>query len=110
MTTTRRITAKGLGEKAREWDDLKNAPRLAKQFRAFIAQTLNDEIKTEGKADSVHVEHRSFKARGSAQVPTRHQGPGKTNARRKDRGRARHAGPPRSAQRRKSATARNLRR
>lgn len=91
MTTTRRMTAKGLGEKAREWDDLKNAPRLAKQFRAFIAQTLNDEIKAEGKADSVHVEHRSFKARGSGQVPTRHQGPGKTNARRKDRGRARQA-------------------
>ena len=29
-STTRRMTAKGFGEKAREWDDLKNAPKLSK--------------------------------------------------------------------------------
>ena len=91
LFSTRRMTAKGFGEKAREWDDLKNAPKLAKEHRAFVAKTINDELRAEGKADIVFVEHRSFKARGSAQVPTRHQGPGKTNARRKDRGRARQA-------------------
>ena len=91
LMTTRRMTAKGFGEKAREWDDLKTAPLLAKRLRAFVAQTLNDQLKAEGKADIVFVECRSFKARGSAQVPTRHQGPGKTNSRRKERGKARQA-------------------
>jgi hypothetical protein len=73
LTTTRRMTADGFGEKARELDDGTTGPAHAKK-RAFIAQTLNDELKAEGRADAVHVEHRSFKARGSAQVPTRHMG------------------------------------
>ena len=64
---------------------------LATRLRVFIAQTLNDELKAEGKADAVHVEHRSFKKRGSAQVRTRHQGPTHTNILRKERGRARQA-------------------
>lgn len=89
LTTTRRLTAKGLGEKAREWDDLKNAPALAKRFRAFVAQTLNDELKAEGKAEAVTVEYRSFKERGDGQPATRHQGPLKTNTDRKKRQRAR---------------------
>jgi hypothetical protein len=74
LTTTRRMTAEGFGEKARELDDGTTGPAHAKTLRAFIAQTLNDELKAEDKADAVHVEHRSFKARGSAQVPTRHMG------------------------------------
>ena len=41
LTTTRRMTAKGLGAKAREWDDLKKRSQLAKQFRAFVAETMN---------------------------------------------------------------------
>jgi hypothetical protein len=92
LFTTRRMTAKGLGEKTREWDERKpKGPTLAKQLRAFIAQTMNDTLKAEGKADVVFVEHRTYKARGSAQVPTRHQGVTKTNMRRKERGRARQA-------------------
>jgi hypothetical protein len=74
LTTTRRMTADGFGEKVRELDDGTTGPAHAKKLRAFIAQTLNDELKAEGKADAVHVEHRSFKARGSAQAPTRHLG------------------------------------
>ena len=90
LMTTRRLTEKGLGEKAREWDDLKTGPKLAQALRAFIAQTTNDALKAEGKADAVHVEHRSFKARGSAQTPTRHQGL-RTHSQRRDRNRARQA-------------------
>lgn len=39
---------------------------LMKQLREFIAQTQNDRLKFEGKADKVFVEHRSFRARGRA--------------------------------------------
>ena len=62
LTTTRRMTAKGLGAKAREWDDIKTAQRCwRRDFRAFVAQTLNEALAAEGKAAAVHVEHRSFK-------------------------------------------------
>ncbi|MCI0600855.1 MAG: MobA/MobL family protein [Beijerinckiaceae bacterium] len=91
LTTTRRITSKGLGQKARESDDLKTGPKLTKTLRAFTAQTLNAELKAEGKAEAVFVEHRSFKARGSGQAPTRHQGVDRTNLRRNERSRARRA-------------------
>lgn len=91
LTTTRRLTAKGLGEKAREWDDLKQGPKLAKELRAFIAATLNAELKAEGKDGEARVEHRSFKDRGSSQKPQIHHGPGKTHALRKSQGQARRA-------------------
>lgn len=91
LTTTRRMTPKGLTEKAREWDALKSGAALSKQFRAFVAQTANAVLAEEGKAGLVHVEHRSFKARGSAQVPTRHQGVDRSNIQRKDRKFARAA-------------------
>jgi len=92
MFTTRRLTAKGLGEKTREWDERDSkAPSLAKQLRGFIAATLNAELKAEGKSDLVHVEHKSFADRGSSQKPTIHQGPAKTNVQRKQQGQARAA-------------------
>jgi MobA/MobL family len=74
LMTTRRMTADGFGEKARELDDGTTGPAHAKKIRGIIAQALNDELKAEGKADIVFVEYRSFKARGSTQVPTRHMG------------------------------------
>jgi hypothetical protein len=40
---------------------------------------MNDALAAEGSGGLVHVEHRSFKARGSSQVPTRHQGPTRTS-------------------------------
>ena len=84
MFTTRRITAKGFGEKTREWDDIKKGPKLTKNLRKFIADTLNAELAAEGKADLVKVEYLSFKARGSSQKPTqRHMGPAKTHMLRK---------------------------
>ena len=59
MFTTRRMTAKGLGEKTREWDDLKTGPKLSKALRKFIADTLNAELAAEGKAGIARVEYRS---------------------------------------------------
>lgn len=91
MTTTRRLNAKGLHEKAREWDDLTTGPRILKQWRAFIAKAMNDALAAEGKANLVFVEHRSFETRGSGQTATKHQGPGKTHAARNEQRRARDA-------------------
>ena len=70
MTTTRRMTAHGLGAKAREWDDIKKRSGLAKDFRAFVAAAMNEALAGEGKAAAVHVEHRSFKDRGAGQKAT----------------------------------------
>ena len=88
MATTRRMTAEGLGKKTREWGDLKTGAKLARDLRAFIAGTMNATLKRNGLGDVVHVEHRSFKARGSGQKATRHQGPAKTHAIRKAQQRA----------------------
>ena len=46
----------GFGEKAREFDDRRDGPVLMKKLRKFIAQTQNDRLKFEGKADKVVVE------------------------------------------------------
>lgn len=91
MMTTRRMTAKGLTEKTREWDDRKKGADLSKRLRAYVAQTLNAELAKERKADQVHVEHRSFKDRGEPQRATIHEGPTRTNIRRKEQGQARRA-------------------
>ena len=91
LMTTRRLTSKGLGEKAREWDDLKSSRQLAKDLRALVARTLNEELAAEGKAALVRVEHLSFKDRGSPRAPTRHQGPARTHMLRKRQRRAREA-------------------
>ena len=82
LTTTRRMTAHGLGAKVREWADLKSGAALARDFRAFAASTMNAVLAEEGKAAAVHVEHRSFKARGDGQKATTHQGVARTNAER----------------------------
>ncbi len=92
LMSTRRLTAKGFGEKAREWDDRKTGPKLSKGLRKFIADTLNAELAAEGKAHLVRVEYLSFEARGLPQRPTQqHQGPGKTHALRKKQSHARKA-------------------
>lgn len=91
LATTRRLTAKGFGAKSREWSDLESGKAQAKELRARIAATLNDALAAEGKGDVVRVEHRSFKARGSAQIPTIHQGPAKTHLLRKKQRQEREA-------------------
>ena len=89
LTTTRRVTVEGLTEKAREWDALKSGAALSKAFRAFLAETMNAALAEEGQGGAVHVEHRSFKARGSAQRPQKHLGPNRTNAIRREQRQAR---------------------
>jgi hypothetical protein len=91
MMTTRRLGPKGLGDKVREWSGLHEGKDQTRELRAFIAAVMNDQLRQEGKADLVHVEHRSFSARGSGQVATIHQGPAKTNLIRKRQGQARRA-------------------
>jgi hypothetical protein len=92
LMTTRRLTAKGFGEKAREWDDRKTGPKLSKALRKFIADTLNAELAAEGKAGIARVEYRSFEERGLPQKPAQqHQGPGKTHELRKKQAQARKA-------------------
>ena len=92
MFTTRRMTTNGLGEKTREWDERDDeTPSEARKLRAFIAQTLNAELKAEGKDGIARVEHESFKDRGVGRKPTVHQGPAKTHMLRKEQQQARRA-------------------
>lgn len=85
MVTSRRMEPDGLTAKTREWDAHANGSRHVKAWRAYMAKTLNEALATEGKANRVFVEHRSFKDRGSSQKPTRHQGKHKTHGPRKAR-------------------------
>lgn len=80
LTTSRRMGPDGLGAKIRELDDRDKGSRNLKMFRADLARMLNEALAAEGKAGEVHVEHRSFKDRGSSAKPTRHQGKAKTRA------------------------------
>ena len=91
QTTTRILTEEGLGKKAAGQNDLKLSRKQSKEWRAFVAQAIRDQLKKEGKAHLVKVEHKSFKARGIQRKPTRHQGPARTNMRRKERRLAREA-------------------
>lgn len=59
--------------------------KFAKALRKFIADRQNQQLVTEGKADAVRVEFKSFKARGEAKSPTQHMGVSKTNAIRKEK-------------------------
>ena len=86
------MTANGLGEKSREWDERDDRTASpAKKLRAFIAKTLNEQLKTEGKADIARVEHESFKDRGIGRKPTVHHGPANTHMLRKEQRLARTA-------------------
>ena len=82
LFSTRRVTVDGFGAKAREWDDRASGSRIVTGLRAYLAGAMNAALAEEGHGDEVFVEHRSFKARGSSAVPTKHQGPGRTNAKR----------------------------
>lgn len=91
LMTTRRLDGDGFGAKVREWSNLYEGRERTKDIRSVIAAVLNDQLRQEGKADLVHVEHRSFAARGSGQRPTQHQGPNRTNILRRQQGMARQA-------------------
>ncbi len=86
LMTSRRMTEGGLGKKATEFSDsLEKGSELTKALRAKTAEILTGQLKKEGKAHLVKVEYKSYKARGVQRQPTRHQGPARTNMRRKQR-------------------------
>lgn len=91
LTTTRRMTAGGLSVKAREWDALQSGAALSKQFRAFLAATLNAALAEKGQGGALHVEHRSFKDRGGSQRLQKRLGPNCTNAIRREQRQERQA-------------------
>ena len=82
MFSTRRMTAAGLDAKTREWNSREGGGRTVAAIRATLAGMMNEALAGEG-VTGVHVEHRSLKARGIGRTPTKHMGPGKTNAGRK---------------------------
>ncbi|MCW6512271.1 MobA/MobL family protein [Hyphomicrobiales bacterium BP6-180914] len=90
MFTTRRMTATGLAAKTREWNSREGGGRTVAAIRATLAAMMNEALAGEG-VTTVHVEHRSLKARGIGRMPTKHMGPGKTNAGRKRQARERSA-------------------
>ena len=89
LATTRVLCDRGFGKKAAWQTDRAKSRKLSRAIRAFIAQTANDQLAVEGKGALVHVEHRSFKARGVDRQPQTHDGPVKTNTQRRDSRRAR---------------------
>ena len=82
LITTRRMTKDGaLGEKTRELDDKVTGAQIVKDWRRITADALNAQLAAEiaqTKAPTpaaVHVEHRSFAARGiTDRAPKRHHG------------------------------------
>ena len=83
MMTTRRLTAKGLGAKTREWDDLKTRSVLAKGFPRLRGGDFERRPcrRRQGRRSSMSNTAVSRRA-AAARSPTRHQGVARTNAER----------------------------
>ncbi|WMS45368.1 MobA/MobL family protein (plasmid) [Acuticoccus sp. MNP-M23] len=79
---TRTLAGEKFGKKHVWQTNLKRGQKFARELRAFIAERQNEQLKIEGKAGLVRVEHRSFKARGDPRSPQKHDGPAVTNSRR----------------------------
>ena len=76
LTTTRRLTRDGFGEKCRELDDQKTGAQIVTQWRERFAQMQNEALERAGCAE--RVDHRTLKAQGIEREPTRHLGPAAT--------------------------------
>lgn len=85
LLTTRVFNGDQLGKKAAWQTDRRASRALSKGIRAFIARSANDQLAAEGKSGVVHVEHRSFEARGITRKPQAHLGPKRTNQQRRER-------------------------
>lgn len=83
LVSTRLLGPEGFGKKAEWQTNKRKSQALAKEIRAFIAGAANAQLAAEGKGHLVHVEHRSFKARGITRPPQKHAGPARTNAQRR---------------------------
>ncbi|MET0105879.1 MAG: LPD7 domain-containing protein, partial [Sedimenticola sp.] len=85
--TTRTLSATGLGNKTREWDDRKTGPKQVEIFRKIVEQKTNKALELAGL--DIHVDRRSYAdllASGDLDdglLPTHHEGPAVTAARRR---------------------------
>ena len=76
LTTTRVVTAAGLGAKTRELDVKASSGRLVEALRAAWAGQVNRALDQARMAE--RVDHRSFERQGRDQLPTQHLGVGAT--------------------------------
>ena len=83
MVTTRRLAPDGSWEKGKA-RDLDGKDQL-QEWRASWATACNKALVAAGKPDLARLDHRSFADRGLAEVPTQHEGPRVTQARRRGR-------------------------
>ena len=72
LMSSRRITQKGFGEKARELDDHERGPAEVEHIRSEWARLANQALERAGQ--QVQIDHRSLKARGVKRMPTVHLG------------------------------------
>ncbi|OYV99680.1 MAG: hypothetical protein B7Z58_18100 [Acidiphilium sp. 37-64-53] len=72
LTTTRVVTADGLGAKTRALDARATGPGLVEEIRARWAALCNRALERAGSA--ARVDHRSYARRAIARIPTLHNG------------------------------------
>ena len=73
LTTTRRLTPEGFGEKARELDAKETGPALVEHWRGRWASLANAQLEKAGSPE--RIDHRSLIAQGIDRAPTVHLGP-----------------------------------
>lgn len=73
LMSSRRITAQGFGEKARELDDRERGPIEVEHIRTTWASMANRALEKAGQ--HVQIDHRSLKAQGVKRMPQLHLGP-----------------------------------
>jgi len=76
LTTTRTVTAEGMGAKTRELDVIQTAGPAVEALRALWAVQVNQALERAQLAE--RVDHRSFARRGVEQVAEQHLGPAAT--------------------------------
>jgi ATP-dependent exoDNAse (exonuclease V) alpha subunit len=76
LTTTRAVTAEGLGAKTRELDVRQTSGPLVEELRAAWAREVNAALERVQAAE--RVDHRSFERQGLDLLPTQHLGVGAT--------------------------------
>ncbi|MES9811659.1 MAG: MobA/MobL family protein [Candidatus Thiodiazotropha sp.] len=87
MWTTRILGPEGLGLKTREWDDKKQGPEQVERFRTIVEERTNRALERAGY--DVRVDRRSLQEQEAAgdaptdTLPTHHEGPAVTAARRR---------------------------
>lgn len=76
LTTTRQVTADGLGKKTRELDVKATSSGLVEELRQVWGGLVNDALERAGAEG--RVDHRSYARQGVETLPTTHLGPSAT--------------------------------